>query len=96
MTARSDFVAQSAFPWTPNESRKGVEIIRRLGTATILQAVLAPAELRALRRVDAPQANARTVNFERVAFDDAGLPGHVAWQGPAGRREKQHGSDCVA
>jgi len=42
---------------------KGIEIIGSLRSAAILQAVITTAELRALRRVDAPQSNARAVNF---------------------------------
>ena len=52
-------------------------MVRRLGTAPILQAVIAPTKLAALRRIDSPEANARPVNFQRVAIDDAGLPYQV-------------------
>jgi hypothetical protein len=44
----------------------GIEI-RRLGAATILLAIVTPAELGALGRVNAQKANAHAVNFERVA-----------------------------
>jgi hypothetical protein len=40
---------------------------------TILQAVLAPAKLAALGRVNAPEPDARSVDFKSVAVDDAGL-----------------------
>jgi hypothetical protein len=50
------------------------ETTMRWGTAPILQAVIAPTKLAALRRIDSPEANARPMNFQRVAIDDAGLP----------------------
>jgi hypothetical protein len=50
---------------------EGVEIVRGFRTAAILQAVVAPAELRAFGRINAPKANAGTVDFECVAVDDA-------------------------
>jgi hypothetical protein len=56
---------------------EGVKLVRRLGPATILIAVLAPAKLAAFRRINAPKPNARPVNFERVAVDNAGLPGQI-------------------
>jgi hypothetical protein len=42
-----------------------------------LNAVLAPAKLIALGRVNSPQANARPVNLYGVAVNDAGLPGKI-------------------
>jgi hypothetical protein len=42
-----------------------------------LNAVIATAKLIAFRRINAPKANARPVNFERVAVNDAGLPGKI-------------------
>jgi hypothetical protein len=60
-----------------------------------LNAVIATAKLAALRRVNAPKPNARPVNFERVAVDDAGLPTQIVrgrWQrANAYRREDQWG-----
>jgi hypothetical protein len=44
------------------------------GTVPMLQAVIAPTKPAALRRIDSPEANARPMNFQRVAIDDAGLP----------------------
>jgi hypothetical protein len=61
-----------AIDWPLAEER--VQVIRGLGPASILNAIIATAKLVALRCVNAPQANARPVNFERVAVDDAGLP----------------------
>jgi hypothetical protein len=52
-----------------------------------LIAVIATAKLIALRRIYAPKANARTVNFERVAVDDARLPREITrerWRGRKG------------
>jgi len=51
---------------------EGIEIVRGFRAAAILLAVVAPAELGSLGRVDAPKADACAVNFERVAVDDAG------------------------
>jgi hypothetical protein len=48
------------------------EIVRGLGAAAILIAVVALAELGALRRVNVPQPDARTMDVEGVAVDDAG------------------------
>jgi len=42
-------------------------------TAAIRKAILAPAKLTAFRRVNAPQTNARPVNLQGVAVDDARL-----------------------
>jgi len=42
-----------------------------------VSAVPVPAELIGLRRIDAPQAKARVLDFKRVAVDDAGSPSHV-------------------
>lgn len=40
-------------------------------------AVLAPAELRALRRIDALEPDALAVDFQRIAIDHAGLPREI-------------------
>jgi hypothetical protein len=42
-----------------------------------LHAILAATKLAAFWRIDSPQANARFVDFQRVAIDDAGLPYNV-------------------
>jgi hypothetical protein len=55
----------------PNE---GIKIVRGLCTTSVQIAVGASAQLSAFRRVDPPKANARPVNFQRVAVDDARLP----------------------
>jgi hypothetical protein len=57
---------------------ESVEIVRGFRAAAILLAVVAPAELGSLGRVDAPQADARAVDFECVTVDDAGLAGQLA------------------
>jgi hypothetical protein len=58
-----------------------------------LNAVFAPAKLIALRRINAPKANAGSVNFERVAVNYVGLPAEIVrerWRGAkAYRREEQ-------
>ena len=64
---------------------EGVQLVRRLRPAAILQAVFTVAELRAFGRINAPQANSRAVNFERVAVNHAGLSGNVG--GMRGRCE---------
>jgi hypothetical protein len=54
--------------------------------------VIAPAELIALGRINSPKPNPRPVNFERVAVDDAGLPGQIVcerWRGANTYREDQ-------
>ena len=60
---------------------EGIQIIRGLRAAPILQTVVAAAELGALRRVDSPKADPRSVNLQRVAVDDAGLPNETPSQG---------------
>ena len=45
---------------------EGVEIVRSLRSAAILQAVFSPAKLAALWSVDAPQPYSRPVNFQGV------------------------------
>ena len=45
---------------------EGVEIVRGLRSAPILQAVFSPAKLAALWSVDAPQPYSRPVNFQGV------------------------------
>jgi hypothetical protein len=56
---------------------EGVKFVRCLRAASILQALIVATELRGFGRVDSPKANARPVNFERVAVDNAGLPGEI-------------------
>jgi hypothetical protein len=53
---------------------EGIQIVRRLGTAPILQAVLAATKLAAFWRIDPPQADPGPMDFQRIAIDDAGLP----------------------
>ncbi|SIO35610.1 hypothetical protein SAMN05443247_04352 [Bradyrhizobium erythrophlei] len=68
---------------------EGVEIVRSFSAAAILLAVVAPTELGTLGRVDAPQADARAVDFERVAVDDGGAPDQVGGYRGADRNKKQ-------
>src|SRR5579872_4942795 len=60
---------------------EGIQIVGGLRATPVLQTVFAAAELGAFRRVDAPQADPRSVNFQRVSVDDAGLPHQVGSQG---------------
>jgi len=81
---------------------EGVKFVCCLRAALILQALIVATKLTTLGRVNSPQANARPVNFERVAVNDAGLPGEIIrerWRGAkACRREEQSGerdtSEC--
>jgi len=43
----------------------------------IWRAVIATAKLTAFRRVDAPETDQRSVNFQRIAVDDTGLPNQI-------------------
>jgi hypothetical protein len=72
---------------------EGVKIIRGLSAATILQTVVAAAQLGALRCVDPPKPDPRAVNLQCVAVDGAGLPNQVTSQGwaPKGKK-RQEGS----
>jgi hypothetical protein len=74
---------------------EGVKFIRGLRTASVLQALIVATKLTAFGRVDSPKANARPMNFERVAVDDADLPTQIVrgrWQRTnAYRREDQLG-----
>ena len=56
---------------------EGVEIVGSLRAASILITVLTSAELRALRRVDTPKANAVAVDFDCVAVNNGRLPDQV-------------------
>jgi hypothetical protein len=56
---------------------EGIKIVSGLRSALVLQAVLAPAKLATLRRINAPKANARPVHFQRITIDDARLPSEV-------------------
>src|SRR4051794_36362911 len=72
---------------------QGVEIVGELGSTRIAQAVLAPAELGAFWRVDAPEANASAVDFERVTVDHCSLSNHVGGNGHSNHCKKQQGRD---
>src|SRR5947207_7747591 len=64
-------ISRLATHWPSRD--ESVKIVGGLRAASIMQAVLASAELTALWCVDTPEANARPVEFQRVAGDDAGL-----------------------
>jgi hypothetical protein len=56
-----------------------------------LIAVSATAELITFGRVNTPKSNTRPVNFERVAVNDAGLPGEIVgkrWRSANAYRRK--------
>jgi hypothetical protein len=57
--------------------KEGIKSVSGLRSALVLQSVLAPAKLATFRRIDSSKANARSVDFERVAIDDTGLPCEV-------------------
>jgi hypothetical protein len=58
-------------------SDKLVERIRRFCSAAILEVLLASAKLCVLRRIDAPETNARVMDFDRIAVDDTGLSNKI-------------------
>ena len=57
------------------------ETVGRFGSAAKLLGVIIAAELAALRRVNAPEPDARAVNFERVAVDNAGAANDIGGEG---------------
>ena len=59
---------------------KCIKVVCGLRATTVLQTVLAAAELAAFRRVDTPEPNANSMNFQRVAIDDAGLTNKIIGQ----------------
>jgi hypothetical protein len=73
-------------------SYEGAKFVRCLGPAAILQTILAPTKLTAFGCVNAPKANARPVNFERVTINNAGLTGQIVrqhWRGANTYHEDQ-------
>jgi hypothetical protein len=58
-------------------SNEGVKAVRSLRTATVLQTVFAAAQLAALRCIDAPKPDPRSMYFQRVAVNNAGLSDKV-------------------
>lgn len=56
-----------------------IKFVRGLGTAAVLQAIVATAKLIGLRRIDPEQTNALPMYLNRVAVDDGCLPGQ--WVG---------------
>jgi hypothetical protein len=73
---------------------KGIQIVRRLRAALILQAVPAPAKLATFRRIDSPKANARSVDFQTVAIDDAGLSRKITGRGNCDRSKDWRRKCC--
>src|SRR6516165_7774144 len=72
---------------TPGD--KSIKVVCGLRATTVLQTVLAAAELAALRRVDTPKPNADSMNFQGVAINDAGLTDKIIGQ-RAAREQKQN------
>jgi len=70
-------------------SNKSIKVVRGLCTATILQTVFATAELTALRRIDTPKPDPRSMYFQRVAVNHAGLSGKIIGQRQA-RQKGEH------
>jgi len=68
---------------------EGVKIVRRLRAAAILQAVIAPAKLAALRRIDSPEPDPSAVDFQRIPIDDAGPADHIVRIGAAAPGQDQ-------
>lgn len=60
-----------------------VECIRGLRAAATVRCVRIAAKLAALGRVDAPEPDARSVDFERVTVDDAGTANKIVSKGRA-------------
>ena len=67
---------------------EGIEIIRCLGAASILEAIFASAKLRAFGCIDTPEPNTRAVYFQGVPIDNASLPQQVVGQGRSARGDK--------
>jgi hypothetical protein len=68
-------------------SDEGIEVVCSLRAAAILQTVLAAGQLAALRRVDAPEPDAHSMNLQRIAINDAGLTNKII--GERGARMQQ-------
>lgn len=68
---------------------EGVKVVRRLRTATILQAVFAAAQLTALRCIDTPKPDTRSMYFQRIAVDHASLSDKIVGQ----RHTRQNGEN---
>jgi hypothetical protein len=72
---------------TPADER--VKVVCCLRTTTILQTVIAAAELTAFRRVDTPEPDTDPMNFQRVAINNAGLTDKVIGQRAARQQQEQ-------
>jgi hypothetical protein len=66
-----------------------IKIVCRLRATTILQTVLAAAQLAAFGRVDTPEPNARSMYFQRVAVNGAGLTHKIVGHRRA-RQQQDH------
>lgn len=69
-------------------SDEGIEVVCGLRAAAILQTVLAAAQLAALRRVDTPEPDAYSMNFQRIAINDAGLTNKIIGQCRARKQQE--------
>jgi len=68
---------------------ESIKIVRGLRAATILQAVFAAAELTALRSIDTPKPDARSMYFKRIAVDNAGLSNEIICERYARQKSKR-------
>jgi hypothetical protein len=75
---------------------EGVEIIGGFRPAPILQTVPAPTKLTAFGSVHPPEADARAVDFKRVAIDDAGLAGEIVCSDGGRPYKNQRARYCPA
>ena len=86
MTTAAPKLRQSPF-WMPirgpiptpidTPGNECVQVVCCLRPTTILQTVFAAAQLAALRRVDTPEPDADSMNFQCVAINDAGLTSNI-------------------
>jgi hypothetical protein len=77
---------------------EGVKFVRGLRAASVLQALIIPAKLSGLGCINSPKANARPVNFECVAVNDAGLTGQIVrerWRSTKACRSEEQPSEHV-
>ena len=72
---------------------KSGKLMRRLGAAWILAAVIGPAKLVAFRSIDSPKPNAGRADFDCVAVDYRRLADQVIGQRLVTRQEQRQGND---
>lgn len=77
----------------PTGGNEGVWIIRCFRSAPIRQTIAAAAELTAFGSVHISRPDTGSVDFRRVAVDDAGLPRQIVSCGIACRDPRDEGDD---